>query len=218
MAIVYYHNLFGIQILQQRIKPMKKLTILCSMLCLMLSMGNAQTETTPKTEIEIKVGTQLVYEVNSADDTYQFIVTIKKLGKEIAFDWEMTAPINQKGTIEMTKEALKSSRKLHNYFTSGTTRLTDKTSVWISESMWNAIYSDEGAVNFAIEGDNNIDEYFANEDFEFDVKYKGKTVQMDVTPVTSLFSGKGINIWKNKDFPIITGMKLGFMIELKEIK
>src|SRR5207249_1025986 len=64
------------------------------------------TEDLETYEKAMKPGTVLTYDVNAKDKKYQFIVTVKKLGDDIAFDWKMTDPINKNGTVSMSPEAV----------------------------------------------------------------------------------------------------------------
>ena len=62
---------------------------------------------------KMQVGDQLVYHVEAGEKEYDFIVTPTKLSKTgVRFNYEMTAPANKKGTINMTQKALETSKLL----------------------------------------------------------------------------------------------------------
>lgn len=51
-----------------------------------------------------KVGTVMTYGVDAFGKQYDFVVTIKKLDKEIEFDWRMTEPVNNSGSVKRCPE------------------------------------------------------------------------------------------------------------------
>jgi hypothetical protein len=170
-----------------------------------------------ETNIEIKVGTQLVYEVHSDSIKYQFIITIKKLDDGITFDWQMTAPINKKGTVEMTDEAVESATGLFNFFSAGQTKLTTQTSVWISRQTWADMHGEDEMALISL--DNGEATGFFREDGEVcRPTYKGAAATMKTSNLKSLVDAQTITVWENEAFPIIVKMDLGWTIELKEIK
>lgn len=187
---------------------------------LLACFGTTYTQTINTADgstVDIKVGTVLVYEVNNEGTKYQFIVTIKKLEQGITFDWQMTAPINKKGTIEMAEEAVESADGLFNYFTGGVSKLTNQTSVWISRLMWAELHSEDEMAAIALDGGEPIGFFRENGDY-FATKYKAGDVQLKTSVLKSLSDSETITIWENEKFPIILKMDLGWTIELKEIK
>ncbi len=178
----------------------------------------AQTEpTTDGTPAQIAVGTQLVYEVTTATAKYQFIVTVKKLDDGITFDWRMTAPINKKGTVIMTEDAVESAAGLFNYFANDTARLDDQTSVWVSRTMWREMHNEDEMVLISLDNDEATG-FFREDGEAHKISYKGKSLDMKVSNLKSLTDNQTITVWENEKFPIILKMDLGWTIELKEIK
>lgn len=168
-------------------------------------------------EVVIKVGTVLVYEVNNEGKKYQFIVTVKKLEQGITFDWQMTAPINIKGTLEMPEEAVENADGLFNYFTAGNTKLTTQTSVWISRLMWTEMHSEDEMVAISLDGGEPIG-FFRESGENYSTQNMGSAVQLKTSVLKSLSDAETITVWENEKFPIILKMYLGWTIELKEIK
>ena len=60
-------------------------------------------------KFEVKVGNELTYHVKNKGKEYDFIITVKDLNalneNAIVFDWQMTAPVNKKGTITISHDA-----------------------------------------------------------------------------------------------------------------
>lgn len=194
---------------------MKKIVLLFTALCSLLVSSYAQTSQNGK--VSLKVGSKLVYDVSSNNTNYQFIITIKKLENGITFDWQMTDPINKKGTVEMSKEATENATSLFNYFTSGITKLTDKTSVWMSQDVWKDMRDDDEMVMLSI--DDQEETAFFREDGEvYKTTQNGTAIELKTSTLRSLIDTQSITIWENEAFPIILKMDLGWTIELKEIK
>lgn len=197
---------------------MKNIALFFVCLIGLVNTVNAQGEpASDGTPAQITVGTQLIYEVNTATAKYQFIVTVKKLDDGITFDWKMTAPINKKGTVVMAEEAVENAAGLFNYFATDTAKLTDQTSVWISRTMWREMHNEDEMVLISL--DNGEATGFFREDGEaHKITYKGKPLDMKVSNLKSLTDTQTITVWENEKFPIILKMDLGWTIELKEIK
>lgn len=197
---------------------MKNIALFFVCLIGLVHTANAQGEpASDGTPAQITVGTQLIYEVNTATAKYQFIVTIKKLDDGITFDWKMTAPISKKGTVVMAEEAVENAAGLFNYFATDTAKLTDQTSVWISRTMWREMHNEDEMVLISL--DNGEATGFFREDGEaHKITYKGKPLDMKVSNLKSLTDTQTITVWENEKFPIILKMDLGWTIELKEIK
>ena len=60
---------------------------------------------TAKEETWLKVGTELYYDVEQSGREYQFILKVVKLTPDVEFDWRMTDPVNNDGSILMTAAA-----------------------------------------------------------------------------------------------------------------
>lgn len=193
---------------------MKKIVLLFIALCTFAYIGSAQTA---NDAVTIKVGTQLVYDVVTPNASYQFIITIKKLTDGVTFDWQMTAPMNKKGTIEMTKEATETATELYNYFTGGTVQLTDKTSVWVSQEVWNDMHDEDEMAMISIDGQEDAG-FFRENGEDYKVKYNGSNTTLKTSQLSSLTDTRTITVWENQNFPIILSMDLGWTITLKEIK
>lgn len=194
---------------------MKKIVTLFTILFLTVSVGYTQTAQNGK--INLKVGSKLVYDVNSNNTKYQFIITIKKLDNGITFDWQMTAPINKKGTIEMSKEATENATSLFNYFTGGVTKLTDKTSVWLSQDVWRDMRDDDEMVMISID-DQEETAFFREDGDAYKTIQNGTAVELKTSTLRSLTDLQYITVLENEAFPIILKMDLGWTIELKEIR
>lgn len=169
-------------------------------------------------ENAIKPGTQLTYDVNAGGKQYKFIVTIKKLGTEIAFDWKMTEPVNKTGSVAMTAAAVAKADALFNYFNGGPTVLEKETSVWISQKLFNDIATNaQGAIR--VNGAADTVTVMSNTISEFNFNLNGNLVAV---PGWELQGGSDIkytiDVIESAKFPLIVRMDLGWTIALSEVK
>ena len=192
-----------------------------TLLLLSLSIGFANSQNISDLENfekAIKPGTVLTYDVSSAGKNYKFIVTIKSLGNEIAFDWKMTEPVNKSGSVVMSANAVAKADALFNYFNGGASNLDKETSVWISKKLFDDI-SAKAEAPIKVNGAADTATVMSNTISEFNFNLNGNLVAV---PGWELQGGSDIkytiDIIESTKFPIITRMDLGWTIQLSEIK
>lgn len=169
-------------------------------------------------ESAMKPGTVLTYDVNASGKKYQYIITIKKLGDEIVFEWTMTAPVNKKGTVAMSANAVSKADALFNYFTEGESKLEKETSVFISRKLFNDVSSTSEA-SIRVNGASDTATVMSNTISEFNFNLNGNLVAV---PGWELQGGSEIkytiNVIESPKFPLIVRMDLGWTIQLAEVK
>jgi hypothetical protein len=169
-------------------------------------------------EVAMKPGTVLTYDVNANNKRYQFIVTLKKLGDEIAFDWKMTDPINKTGNVVMSPEAVAKADALVNSFSGGESKLSKETSVFISRKIINDV-STTTMANIKLNGAGDTATVMSNTISEFNFNLNGNMVAV---PGWELQGGGDtkytVDVLESNKFPIIFRMDLGWTIQLAEIK
>jgi hypothetical protein len=181
-----------------------------------------------KAEVFPTATTSYVYEVTTSQSTYPFIVSNAKVAMdhEISFKWKMGSPVNKEGAVTISKDAVNTANAQMNNFGSGSVNITDKTSVWISNTVYNQIKKDgktfikssnEAGKNFTVV--NDVEESKAQSliDIDYDTNYR--IGWLNIIHIQSE-DGKEA-YWINDDpkNPIIIKMALvPFSITLKEIK
>ena len=169
-------------------------------------------------EKAMKPGTVLTYDVSAKDKKYQFIVTIKKLGDEIGFDWKMTDPVNKTGNVTMSPNAVAKAEALLNNFTGGDSKLDKETSVFISRKLFNDVSTTSNA-NIKLNGAADTATAMSNTIGEFNFNLNGELVAV---PGWELQGGGDVkytvDVLESVKFPIIYRMDLGWSIQLTEIK
>ena len=167
-------------------------------------------------------GDKLVYHVNSYGREYDFIVTLNDAGfeKGVDFDYEMTAPINVKGHVIISKNGKEESAKYHNFFRGGELNLTEESTVWITGANFREMPSGTTTMTF---DDGNPETLFRpeNDIVTPSIKYKGKEVKLDGFIITNGHEGKdNKTLWVQNTSanPLILKMNLGWTIELKEVR
>jgi hypothetical protein len=170
-----------------------------------------------------QTGDKLVYEVNAGGQVYDFIITLMQPAADdyrYTFDWEMTAPVNKSGHVNISKTAAIDSKKYMNYFKGGNLTLTDASTVWMTGENFGEMPDKKTTMQF----DNNEPEAFYRKDeaeTEHTIKYKGKEMKLDIFKVDNDKEGSDHRqVWVQgiSSFPLIVRMDLGWTIRLKEIK
>lgn len=169
-------------------------------------------------EKAMKPGAVLTYDVNMAGKKYQFIATIKKLGDEIGFDWNMTTPVNKTGSVTMNTAAVSKADALFNYFTGGESKLEKETSMFISKKTFTEV-STTSQTRLKVNGQSDTATVVNNTIAEFGVMVNGEFISI---PAWELQGGSEvkytIGVVESQKFPLITRMDLGWTIQLSEIK
>jgi hypothetical protein len=174
------------------------------------------------TSIDLKKGTQLVYEVNANGNKYDFIVTLNdyEYNRGIDFNYKMTNENKTNGHVKISKNGKNESRKYVNFFGGGELLLKDASTVWLTGK------------NFAEMPNKKTDMQIDNADAETfyrqekdevypEVIIFGKKQKLDGFIINNAADATG-----NKTFwihnisanPLILKMDLGWTVELKEIK
>jgi hypothetical protein len=170
-----------------------------------------------------QTGDKLVYEVNAGGQVYDFIITIQEPKTDeyrYSFDWEMTAPVNKSGHVNISKTAAFDSKKYMNYFKGGDLTLTDACTVWMTGENFGEMPDKKTTMQF----DSNEPEIFYRKDeaeTEQAIKYKGKEMKLDIFKIDNdKEGGNHRQVWVQgiSAFPLIVKMDLGWTIRLKEIK
>lgn len=165
-------------------------------------------------EKAIKPGTILTYDVTMGEKKYQLTATIKKLGDEIAFDWETTSPASKKGGIAMNGIAVSKADALFNDFSGGETNLDKETSLFISKKIFNEIAANAQA-EMKLSGPSDTTTMLSNTISEFNFNLNNNLVAV---PGWELQGGSEIkytvDIIESVKFPLIVKIDLGWTMQL----
>lgn len=176
----------------------------------------------------IKPGTKLIYAVETNEQKYDFIVTVKALIPALIFDWEMTDRPNNNGTITHTAAAMIAGNTLYNYFSPGAKTLDDNTlSVWLSKNTFTGLT--KGSKNVMLKMNTNespkkMGLYKEDPDeLKIIVNSEKETIEeftaKDMNAAGASAEDQVYFTFANSaKIPIILRMKNGFYIALKEIK
>jgi len=158
----------------------------------------------------LKTGAVMKWQIVGA---YDFVVTIKKLGTEVEFDYRMTNASETAGTVTIKEKGIKEGVAQNNYFGGGPLPLEDKTTVWVSRKVHAALKKGEPIV-INPEGSDVTLKFVKND--KWTATMEGKQVEL---PVLYAETDGGQKFWilDDADNPIICKMELSFTIELKEI-
>jgi hypothetical protein len=161
----------------------------------------------------LKKGTKLRYYLHNSGNDYEFIVDIESLGKEISFNWWMTEPASNSGSVKMTEKAVNEAVWQQNYFRGGHDDLDTKTTVWVSKKVYNALKNKEEVEIFP-ENTSVILTYV--EDRDYTVMVNGKKRDFKCLYAEG-DNGDKFWILDDPDNPVILKMVISFNIEIGEI-
>jgi len=176
----------------------------------------------------VKPGTKLIYAVETNEQKYDFIITVKTLTPALVFDWEMTDHANNNGTITHTPQAMISANTMYNYFAPGPKTLDDNTiSVWLSKNIFTGLMKPGKGIMMKMntgEAPKKMGTYKEDPDeLHIIVNGEKETVEEELakelneegqpTGDDSFFTFNN-----SAKLPIILRMRNGFYIVLKEIK
>jgi len=166
-------------------------------------------------------GSQMVYEVESGDFHYSFLVSVKeKSASQITFDWLMTIQDDNQGTLTMDAQALESAERLFSFYEKGSKKtVSDATALWLSRKSFKALKA--GQLVKLNPGDADIV-------FQRDDSYEGKRrikvlaskYNLDPNVETILAQGKGgkyIIFLDDESNPLILEMFVGFKLTMEGI-
>jgi hypothetical protein len=162
-----------------------------------------------------------IYEVVFQGNTYDFRVTNPKvdMDKGISFKYKMTGDVGINGVVNISKEALDTAHIQMNRFSNGNKDLTEETSVWVSNAVFNEIKTNGEAFMQASVFSAQVFQVVAEDDPFYVVKVDDQDKYIRCIHLVSKDGDDSQELWINDDpkNPIILKMKLDFAIELKQI-
>lgn len=164
-------------------------------------------------------GSKMVYEVQSGDFHYSFLVSVKEKSKDqISFDWLMTIQDDNQGSLTMTSEALKSADQLFSFYEKGSEKtIGDATALWLSRKVFRSLKAGElvklnpGDAVVVFQRDES---YVGNQR----IKALKNKYNLDPNIKTFLAQGKGgkyIIVLDDETNPLILEMDVGFKLILE---
>lgn len=182
---------------------------------LVVLSSSASASVSPKSII--KNGTRLIYDVNYYGANYEFTITVREHSGMLEFEWEKTAPDNNKGFVQLSNNARNNATGLFNFTASGTVNLDTRCCVVLSRKMFDAfkndiplaIYNDKKSNVLSAFGNayNHTQTFGYNNDFsnEFDCRTVSNKDDYQITYVD------------DPDFPLIVEMYIGWSMKLVSI-
>lgn len=168
-------------------------------------------------EKAVKPGAQLTYDVSAGGKQYQLIVTLKKIGDEIAYDWKTTAPDNKSGSVSMLASTAQTTALFSN-FAGGDTKLDKETSLCISKKTFNEVASTAQA-KLKVYGNTDTLTTLGNTIGEFNFNLNGALVAI---PGWELQGGSEIkytiDVLESTKLPLIYKLDIGWSAILTEVK
>ncbi len=162
-----------------------------------------------------------IYEVVFQGKTYDFRVTNPKvdMDKGISFKYKMTGDVGITGVITMSKEAIDTAHVQMNRFGGGNKEITEETSVWVSNAVFNELKTKGESFIQASIFSAQVFQVVDEEDPFYSVNVDDQFKYIRCIHLVSRDRDDTQELWINDDpkNPIILKMKLDFAIELKQI-
>jgi hypothetical protein len=162
-----------------------------------------------------------IYEVIFQGNTYDFRVTNPKvdMDKGISFKWKMTGDVGINGVVNISKEALDTAHEQMNKFNLADYDLDTRTSVWVSNAVFNELKTNGEAFMEASKFSAQVFQVVAEDDPFYVVKVDDQDKYIRCIHLVSRDRDDSQELWINDDpkNPLILKMKLDFSIELKQI-
>lgn len=162
-----------------------------------------------------------IYEVIFQGNTYDFRVTNPKvdMDKGISFKYKMTGDVGINGVVNISKDALDTAHIQMNRFSNGNKDLTEETSVWVSNAVFNELKTNGEAFMQASVFSAQVFQVVAEDDPFYVVKVDDEDKYIRCIHLVSRDRDDSQELWINDDpkNPLILKMKLDFSIELKQI-
>lgn len=169
-------------------------------------------------EKAMKPGTQLTYEVSADSQHYNLVVTIKKLGSEVAFDWKTDEPDNKSGSISLWVSAVANATAINNKFKPGESKADNETVLVLSKKLFNDIAANAQAP-IKLNGANDTATIMSNTISEFNFDLDSTLVAV---PGWELQGGPGnkytIDVFESGKFPFIYKIDFGWSMILTKLK
>jgi tetratricopeptide (TPR) repeat protein len=162
-----------------------------------------------------------IYEVIFQGKIYDFRVTnpVVDMASGISFKYKMTGDVGINGVVNISKEAIDTAHVQMNRFGNGDKNLTEETSVWLSNEVFNELKTKgESYINASIFSA-QVFEVITEDDPYYAVTVDDETKYIKCIKIVSKSGDDSQELWINDDpkNPLILKMNLDFSIELKQI-
>jgi tetratricopeptide (TPR) repeat protein len=162
-----------------------------------------------------------IYEVVFQGSTYDFRVTNPKvdMDKGVSFKYKMTGDVGINGVVNISKEAIDTAHVQMNRFSNGNKDLTQETSVWVSNAVFNELKTNGESFIQASIFSAQVFQVVPEDDPFYSVNVDDQFKYIRCIHLVSKDGDDSQELWINDDpkNPIILKMKLDFSIELKQI-
>ena len=198
---------------------MQKIYIdLISLFCLSAFHLNAQDlAELDDYEKAMKPGVQLTYDVTDKDKSFKMVVTIKKLGDEVAFTWKTSDPDNKSGSVTMSSGAISTAKAFSNVFKGGDSKLDKETSLWVSKQVCTDV-TGAAQTSVKINGASDTVTSLSNTMGVFNFMLNGTGVSLSGWELEGGNPKRSIDVLESLKFPLVYKLDVGWTMVLTEIK
>jgi hypothetical protein len=203
---------------------MKKTTLLLLLLYI-TTFAIAQDNTRPSksrfwlnkaSTFQVKPGDILVYQLEDSGQQFDLLVTIKKFGETISFDFNIPGR-NKKGSVTIQSNAIKSTSAYNLNFNNSKTA-SGKSSLWLSKANFRDLTGSDKQTRMDLGAGTEVFTRTSTSTQKINFKGREKIITMynvsdNGTSGTTFFS-----VLNDLDNPLIINMKGEMKITLKEVR
>lgn len=165
----------------------------------------------------MKPGTTLTYDITDDGKQYQWKVKLVKVGNELSYTWETTAPSLQKGATNVTANAMNNADALTKLLAGGTTALDKEVALFISKKMFNDI-STTSQLSLRVNGAADTATVFSNTIAELSFTINEKPAGIQGWELEDSEKKYKISVIESYQYPLIYSLDAGISLRLVSIQ
>ena len=204
---------------------MKNIT-LSVLLILIINIGFSQYNPRPtnsrffnskNSTFQIKSGDILVYNVKSANQSYDAIVTVLTFGEAITFDYKVPEK-KQSGNIQIKSDAVNNASS-YRYIFNDYPAFSDGSITWLSKKNWRDLASKDQKTT--MDFGSGSESFIRERASTLKIKYKGKEKIITIYDIANADNGnkKTFSTLTDEQNPLIVRMNNnGYKMTLKEVR
>ncbi|HYE97086.1 MAG TPA: hypothetical protein VD962_12835 [Rubricoccaceae bacterium] len=179
-----------------------------------LALAAGCSQPRPPTGPSLQPGTRLVYQVESEGGPYPFLVDVEATAPQAVFQYTFDpGGRGLSGRVVLTPNAQATATRLHTDFGGGDLTLEDATTVWASDTVYDALRR-RRAVEVDLGSGAETLEYV--DTVPYAVQVQGQPAELRAFHGTTA-AGHALWVWDNAANPLVLRLEERFTVALQEI-
>lgn len=165
----------------------------------------------------MKPGTVLTYDVTEDGKQYQWKVKLVKVGNELSYTWETTAPSLQKGTTSVTANGMANADALSKLLAISTATLDKEVALLISKKMFDEV-STTSQLSLRVNGAADAATVFSNTIAELSFTINDKPAGIQGWELEDSEKKYKLSVIESYKYPLIYNLDAGVSLRLVSIQ